>query len=126
MYDSHGNIIAALNNVGEWDNPSDDVGSSAEGMKSKKARELAAIRSGTVNDLDTVAPRELTDEETTDLREMLKTMLNIPDESYEEDASDLLDYAIDMINDGNSVGYVMNEVSLRFLPCFVLFQYMMS
>ena len=46
------------------------------------------------------------------LRKLLKTKLNIPSDDHEEDASDLLDYAMDMIEDGKNVGHVAEEVSV--------------
>lgn len=49
------------------------------------------------------------------MREMLKAKLLIPNDSYEEDANDLLDYAFDMVDDGKDVGSVTEEVSFMHL-----------
>jgi len=110
MYDDDGNIIGAINNDGEQDRHNTDMDTSAEGMARKKSLELEAIRSGTVNHKETVAPRELTEDETTSLRMMLKSKLKIPDDSYQDDAADLLDYAFDMVGDGKTVGYAIEEL----------------
>ena len=61
----------------------------------------------------TTFPRNLTQDETSSLRMMLKSKLNISEDN-EEDADDLLDYAIDMIENGKSVGYVLIEVSFLY------------
>lgn len=34
----------------------------------------------------------------------------VPNDNYEEDANDLLDYAFDMVDDGKDVGSVTEEV----------------
>ena len=63
-----------------------------------------------------VATRKLTENETNQLRSLLKSELNISNSSNsqqaEEDAADLLDYAFAMIANGKNVGYVAEEVSL--------------
>ena len=116
MYDADGKIISVGNHQGEHDiqiNPEMDT--SAAGMILKKKREMEAMRSGavavaSVEYKDTVPPRKLTEEETLTLRALLKAELNMPDDSYEEDAADLLDYALDMVEAGKNVGYVMKEL----------------
>lgn len=60
--------------------------------------------------------RALTSMEQTKLRTLLYTQLNITtnnddDEDDINDAENILDYALDMINDGDNVGHVMEEVS---------------
>ena len=60
--------------------------------------------------------RTLTSSEQSKLRTQLYTQLNITgnndlDEDDINDAENILDYALDMINDGEDVGHVMEEVS---------------
>ena len=62
--------------------------------------------------------RTLTSSEQTKLRTQLYTQLNITtsnnndlDEDDINDAENIVDYALDMINDGEDVGHVMEEVS---------------
>lgn len=67
-----------------------------------------------------VPPRDLTDEEASSLRELLRSKLITINSSVddEEDAEALLDYANDMIEDGESVGNVVEEVSrVESSPC---------
>lgn len=67
---------------------------------------------------DVVATRKLTETETSTLRALLKSQLNITgDAQDDEDAGDLLDYAFAMIANGKAVSYVTEEVrkSLSFL-----------
>jgi len=122
MYDEEGNLMAWKNNVVERANHCADIDTSAEGMKSKLQREIEALRAGTTNNIDhreVVAPRELTPDETSRLRVQLKSKLNITNPSQEEDASDLLDYAIGMVSDiGQTVGYMMNELLFMEMEVF--------
>lgn len=111
MYDAEGNIVGAMNNAGEHDSHNDHMDVSPGGMMRKKSLELQAIRSGTVDHKATVAPRKLTEDETSRLRLELRSKLSVPNDNYEEDASDLLDYALDMVAEGHNVGYVVKEVS---------------
>ena len=58
--------------------------------------------------------RTLTSSEQSKLRTQLYTQLNITSNNDEDDINDaenILDYALDMINDGEDVGHVMEEVS---------------
>ena len=58
--------------------------------------------------------RTLTTSEQSKLRTQLYTQLNITSNNDEDDINDaenILDYALDMINDGEDVGHVMEEVS---------------
>lgn len=67
---------------------------------------------------DVVATRKLTETETSTLRALLKSQLNITgDAQDDEDAGDLLDYAFAMVANGKAVSYVTEEVrkSLSFL-----------
>ena len=61
--------------------------------------------------------RTLTSIEQTNLRTKLYTQLNITSDEYDEDdrndAENILDYALDMINDGDPVGHVMEEVRFK-------------
>lgn len=69
-------------------------------------------------DDDISAPRKLTSTETTKLRSLLKSKLNLHSSSNtttdkqqaEEDASDLLDYTFAMIANGKNVRYVVDEL----------------
>jgi len=114
--------MAWKNNVVERNNHCPDIDTSAEGMKSKLQREIEALRAGTPNNIDhreVVAPRELTPDETSRLRVQLRSKLNITNPSQEEDASDLLDYAIGMVSDiGQTVGYMMNELLFMEMDVF--------
>ena len=57
------------------------------------------------------ASRELTEDEMSSLRALLKPKLVIPDDSHDQDADDLLDYVFEMVDEGRTVGFVMEEVS---------------
>lgn len=60
---------------------------------------------------DVVATRKLTETETSTLRALLKSQLNITgDAQDDEDAGDLLDYAFAMIANGKAVSYVTEEL----------------
>ena len=74
--------------------------------------------------------RTLTSSEQTKLRTQLYTQLNITssnnnlDEDDINDAENILDYALDMINDGEDVGHVMEEVSeVKKLCVMFIYQY---
>lgn len=82
-----------------------------------QAIEFEYITKGSVDHKETIPPRALTEDETEVLRKLLKTKLNIPSDDHEEDASDLLDYAMDMIEDGKNVGHVAEEVSVVLSSC---------
>ena len=56
-------------------------------------------------------PRDLSEDETIKLREFLRSQLSISTDDDEEDADNLLDYAVDMIESGENVGHVTDEVS---------------
>lgn len=60
----------------------------------------------------TTTPRALTEGEVESLRMMLMNKLHMCGESYVEDAEDLLDYAMEMIEEGQTVGCVTDEVSI--------------
>ncbi len=63
-------------------------------------------------DADLTIPRDLTEKEETDLRKLLTSQLHITTLLQdEEDAEVLLDYAFDMIKDGDNIGQVVEEVS---------------
>ena len=63
-------------------------------------------------DADLIAPRDLTEDEMDKLRGHLKSQLVISGDDDDEDAENLLDYAVDMIESGESIGHVAEEVSL--------------
>ena len=58
-----------------------------------------------------VTPRPLTSSDMTHLRSMFELQLTIKTEEDEEDAVDLINYALDMVNRGKNVGSVVEEVS---------------
>ena len=60
----------------------------------------------------TTTPRALTEGEVESLRMMLMNKLHMCGDSYVEDAEDLLDYAMEMIEEGQTVGCVTDEVSI--------------
>ena len=60
----------------------------------------------------TTTPRALTEGEVESLRMMLMNKLHMCGESYVEDAEDLLDYAMEMIEEGQTVGCVTDEVNI--------------
>eukprot|EP00581_Thalassiosira_minuscula_P016450 CAMPEP_0183715810 /NCGR_PEP_ID=MMETSP0737-20130205/9908_1 /TAXON_ID=385413 /ORGANISM="Thalassiosira miniscula, Strain CCMP1093" /LENGTH=589 /DNA_ID=CAMNT_0025944967 /DNA_START=61 /DNA_END=1826 /DNA_ORIENTATION=- len=62
------------------------------------------------------APRHLSEEETMSLRKVLKAQLSISSEDDEVDADDLLDYAMDMIEGGETVGHVAHELQFMEMP----------
>jgi len=65
---------------------------------------------------DISATRKLTTSETTKLRSLLKSKLNLANaddkQQAEEDASDLLDYTFAMIANGKNVKYVTDELKV--------------
>ena len=65
---------------------------------------------------DISATRKLTSPETTKLRSLLKSKLNLTNaddkQQAEEDASDLLDYTFAMIANGKNVKYVTDELKV--------------
>ena len=60
----------------------------------------------------TTTPRALTEGEVESLRMTLMNKLHMCGDSYVEDAEDLLDYAMEMIEEGQTVGCVTAEVSI--------------
>ena len=64
-----------------------------------------------IMDAKLAAPRDLSTDETAELRTLLKHQLSINSDDDEEDADNLLDYAVDMIKSGENVGHVAEEVS---------------
>ena len=69
-----------------------------------------------VPDEELATPRELSSDETAELRELLKGQLTIQTDDDGEDAENVLDYAIEMINNGESVGHVTEELPLLEMP----------
>ena len=64
------------------------------------------------------SPRTLSPTEVTTLRSLLMSQLIISDpndDDTKDDAENLLDYALDMIGEGENVGHVTDEVSLYLL-----------
>ena len=64
------------------------------------------------------AYRQLTTSESMTLFKLMKANLNIVDDDDDQDADTLLDYALDMIDEGKSIRDVVNEVS-----CLSSFEY---
>ena len=73
---------------------------------------------------DISATRKLTTSETTKLRSLLKSKLNLANaddkQQAEEDASDLLDYTFAMIANGKNVKYVTDELKVCIDKVFML------
>ena len=67
--------------------------------------------------MDVTACRKLTTSETMSLYKMMKANLNVVDDESDEDGNTLLDYALDIMEEGNSVGTVIKEVSVI---CFII------
>ena len=61
-----------------------------------------------------IAPRELSEDESERMRQLLKRHLVIANDDDDEDAENLLDYAVDMIDSGESVGHVTEEVGISY------------
>jgi hypothetical protein len=57
-----------------------------------------------------VPPRELKEDEISSLRTLLMPKLKVPNDSYQRDAQDLLDYALDMVAESKSVGLILEEL----------------
>ncbi len=73
--------------------------------------------------MDVTACRALTTSETMTLYKMMKAKLNVVDDESDEDADTLLDYAFDMMDEGESVGMVVKEVSvIRFINAAIRYQ----
>jgi hypothetical protein len=68
------------------------------------------------NDMDLSAPRTLTGAEINSLTALLRSHLQLSNSSCalqaEEDATDLLNYALEMIGDGYTIGKVLEELSI--------------
>jgi len=62
------------------------------------------------------APRDLSEDETAKLRGLLKTQLIISSDDDDVDADDLLDYAVDMIESGENIGHVTDELKFMEMP----------
>lgn len=93
-------VESTVDNVDDWD---DLINIRKKNMSS----------STNIDHKKTTTPRALTEEEMESLRMMLKKKLHMSgDSSANEDAEDLLDYAMEMIGEGQSVGCVTEEVSI--------------
>ena len=68
--------------------------------------------------MEVTACRKLTTSETMTLYKIMKGKLNVVDDESDEDADTLLDYVLDMIDKGKSVGMVVKEVSV--CVCFTV------
>lgn len=128
MFNSQGKIVRPNNNHEEGGHSINGVDVTASGAMRKRALELEAIRAGNpvaanVDHNATVAPCKLNEEESSNLKTMLTTKLTITDESHEEDAAALLDYALDLIDGGDNVASVVEEVSS---VCFLLILYFVA
>ena len=66
--------------------------------------------------LQITTPRPLTTTDTYQLRYMFKEQLQITNNSTDDDkqdADDIIDFAFDMVEDGKTVGNIIEEVSCR-------------
>ena len=66
------------------------------------------------------SPRPLSTTEVTTLRSLLMSQLIISNDNDDtkDDAENLLDYALDMIGEGENIGHVTDEVSLYYYCCY--------
>lgn len=64
-----------------------------------------------MTDNELVAPRPLTSSDTGHLRTIFELQLHITNQEDEDDAADLINYALDMVGRGKNVGSVIEEVS---------------
>lgn len=64
----------------------------------------------TVRRGELTAPHKLSKRETRRLRDLLKGELKISTDIDEDDADKLLDYAVDMVNRGENIGHITDEV----------------
>ena len=62
------------------------------------------------NSADIAAPHKLTEDEASELRTLMKGELNIVDEDGDDDADTFLEYALDLIDRGETAKQVMEEV----------------
>ena len=62
------------------------------------------------NSVDIAAPHKLTEGEASELRTLMKGELNIVDEEEDDDADTFLEYALDLIDRGETANHVMEEV----------------
>ena len=67
-------------------------------------------RHGAGNGVDIAAPHKLTEDEASELRTLMKGELNIVDEEEDDDADTFLEYALDLIDRGETLNHVMEEV----------------
>mmetsp|Transcript_10526 Transcript_10526/g.18485 ORF Transcript_10526/g.18485 Transcript_10526/m.18485 type:complete len:277 (-) Transcript_10526:445-1275(-) len=63
-----------------------------------------------------IAPRDLSEDEIANIRDLLKSMLVISNDDDEEDAENLLDYAVDMIESGENIDHVTEELKFMEMP----------
>ena len=75
-------------------------------------------RHGAGNSVDIAAPHKLTEDEASELRTLIKGELNIVDEEEDDDADTFLEYALDLIDRGETANHVMEEVGY----CYCYFQ----
>lgn len=126
MHNEDGYIVSASNNNGEQDSWYPEMDTSAAGMRLKVQREMAAMKRGEVvtNHKETTTPRELSQDEKSSLHVLLKSKINVSNDSHEQDADNLIEYTIEMVGDGKTVGYITDEVSFRsHISCIIVFIY---
>lgn len=81
------------------------------------------------NSVDIAAPHKLTEDEASELRRLMKGELNIVDEEEDDDADTFLEYALDLIDRGETAKQVMEEVGIDcskkklICPCVSFFIY---
>jgi hypothetical protein len=74
-------------------------------------------RGGANNSVDIVAPHKLTEDDASELRRLMKGELNIVDEDEDDDADTFLEYALDLIDRGETAKQVMEEVRILKVGC---------
>ena len=80
-------------------------------------RRLEMEEHGGNNRVDIVAPHKLTEDEASELRRLMKGELNIVDEEEDDDADTFLEYALDLIDRGETAKQVMEEVRILKVGC---------
>ena len=99
-------LSRSLRNASEFSSPFQIIQ-----RKNRRVRQdQASSRKGLLIDESLSAPGALSSEEKAKVRDLLKAQLYITTDEDEDDAENLLDYAMVMINFGESVGHVIEEL----------------
>lgn len=110
----HGDYIRKISNPGNPDDYFSDDSDRGYQISSNKDFDALSME----DRMEVTACRKLTTSETMTLYKIMKGKLNVVDDESDEDADTLLDYVLDMIDEGKSVGMVVKEVSV--CVCFTV------